>query len=240
MSNIVSDPLNPQELTLVGVAYRCQEEQQKFKQGRTHKTIYCFDLWRRALENPNDESSHKAWEFVYKHFYPNTLRWAEKHPVFPLTGEDSEYFATMALVKMWEYFAKGQGDFGKFSTLAQVLKFLQMCVNAVIVDYWKKNIKPFAHNNEQGDNPLDIVPDQKKYYQDIEITELWAKIYQKADTDLERRFIYAYFELQLPRRKIAEMYPEFGGVQGVKRVREPLMNRIARDKSLKHFLESYL
>ena len=239
MSNVISNSIDPQQLSLVSVSYRCHAEQQKFKQDKQHKTSFCFDLWRRALENPNDESSSTAWEFVYKHFYPTALRWIKKHPIFPLTGEDQEYFATLALVKMWEYFAKGSGSFTKFSSLGQILKFLQMCINSVVTDYWKKHIKPFQHCDSQGENPLDIVVDKKPHYQNVETTELWNKIYQKAHNELEQCFIYAYFELQLPRRKIAEMYPQFGGTQGVKKVREPLMNRIERDSSLKHFLELY-
>ena len=235
----MSPQVNPRQLTLVGVSFRCQVETHKFLQGKQHDTRYCFELFRRALEEPNSEESKEVWAYVYERYYDLTVRWVSRHQLFRLTGEPADYFANVALTKMWLYFAKETGTFSAFADLRSLLRFLQMCINSEIVDYYRKHVLRIKQDDEDGKNPIDSEPAPKPRFDPPEIEELWQEVYNLTNTELERLWVHAYFELLLPRRKILKLFPQFNTLKQVKRTQDTFMKRAKRNQRLKHLLEMY-
>ncbi|MFZ4663502.1 MAG: hypothetical protein ACOYNY_41235 [Caldilineaceae bacterium] len=233
----MSVALRPQELSTVALAYRSQQELQRFQHGAESDPQYAFELFRRALTDPDQPASRPAWEAIYRQYFATVVRWAQQHPLFPHTGESGDYFATQALTNLWLYFAEGRGDVQCFADLRRLLSFLQVCVNHVIIDYYRAYLRRTALADE--DEPpatgapaaLDLDP--------VEREELWQAIYQEAHTELERLWIYGYCELLLPRRQIVEIFPEFGSIDEVKRVMDTFLKRVRRNERLKTWLAAY-
>jgi hypothetical protein len=239
----MSAPVPPQQLSIVALAYRSQQELQKFQQGAESDPQYAFELFRRALIEPRNAISQEAWEAIYRQYYATVVRWAQRHPLYPLTGETGDYFATLALTKLWLYFAEGRGDIDQFPDLRRLLSFLQVCVNHVVIDYYRTQLKQ-GTSLEQMNTAIPIHHRQQSSRDEspvdqIERAELWHMIYQEAQSELERLWIYAYCELLLPRRKIVELFPEFGSVDQVKQVMDTFLKRVRRNERLKHWLADY-
>ncbi len=230
--------VNPRQLTLVGVSFRCRVETHKFLQGKKHDTRYCFELFRRALEEPNTEESKQVWAYVYESYYNLTVRWVSRHQLFRLTGEPADYFANVALTKMWLYFAKETGTFSAFADLRSLLRFLQLCINSEIVDYYRKHVARIEPENESEDG-MASQPTEEPRFNSLELEELWQEVYKLTKTDLERLWVYAYFQLLLPRREILKLFPQFNTLQQVKRTQDTFMKRAKRNERLKHLLEMY-
>ena len=223
------------QLTPVGLAYRNFDETQKFQRGEAYDQQYGFELFRLALETPHEEKSQEVWALLVKQYTDSASRWAIKHQLFAFTGEEAGYFAHIALTNMWIYFAEDKGDFSRFPDLKRVLSFLMMCVNNAIVDYYRKHVA--------RTDPVDIaerpIREAQPRYSPPELAELWRAVYQAANTQQEHLFIHAYFELLLPRREIARIFPQFANVDEVKRVMDTLLKRLRRNEQLKQFLEVY-
>lgn len=239
----MSASVPPQQLSIVALAYRSQQELQKFQQGAESDPHYAFELFRRALTEPRSATSQEAWEAIYRQYYATVVGWAQGHPLYTLTGETGAYFATLALTNLWLYFAEGRGDIHRFPDLRRLLKFLQVCINHVIIDYYRAHLKHrTALEQEEAETAIHhrqrSSPDESPVDQ-IERAELWQMIYQEAQTELERLWIYAYCELLLPRRKIVELFPEFGSVDQVKQVMDTFLKRVRRNERLKHWLADY-
>lgn len=198
-----------------------------------------FILFQSAFTDPHSARSADAWQQICEQYMGLVASWARKHGLFKLTGEEPDYFAAQAFTNMWIYFAEGKGDVERFPDLRSLLKFLMVCVNNAIVDHHRKYVMRTAPDDSQAENPAEQLPDSQPRLTQIEREELWQAIYQEAQTDLERLFIYGYFELLLPRRKIADLFPQFEDVHAVKQVMDTFLKRLRRNESLKHFLEAY-
>lgn len=235
----MSQEINPRQLTLVGVGFRCQVETQKFLQRKNHDTRYCFELFRRALEDPHLDTSKEVWGYVHRSYYKLTVGWVSRHKLFRFTGEEADYFANVALTKMWLYFAKGTGRFSHFTDLRSLLRFLQLCINSEIVDYYRKHVVRIEPDNEENKNPIERLHAERPRFDAVEQKELWAEVYNLTKTELERLWVYAYFELLLPPRKILEIFPQFETVKEVKKTGDTFMKRAKRNGQLKNFLEQY-
>jgi len=234
----MSQQIDLRQLTLVGVSFRCRVETHKFLQGKKHDTRYCFELFRRALEEPNSAESKEVWAYVYESYYTLTVRWVSRHQLIKLTGEPADYFANVALTKMWLYFAKETGTFSAFVDLRSLLRFLQLCINSEIVDYYRKHVVPIESDDE-GENGMASLPAEKSRFDSVELAELWVEVYKLTKTELERLWVYAYFELLLPRRHILKLFAQFETLQQVKRTQDTFMRRAKRNERLKYFLDMY-
>lgn len=234
----MSQQIDPRQLTLVGVSFRCRVETHKFLQGKKHDTRYCFELFRRALEVPNSEESKQVWAYVYESYYTLTVRWVSRHQLLKLTGEPADYFANVALTKMWLYFAKETGTFSAFADLRSLLRFLQLCINSEIVDYYRKHVVRIEPEDESEEG-MASQPAKTSRFDAVELEELWQEVYNLTNTELERLWVHAYFELLLPRRKILKLFPQFNTLKQVKRTQDTFMRRAKRNQRLKHLLEMY-
>jgi hypothetical protein len=81
---LMSDSYDVKQLTLVSLAYRCRRESERFQRGLSSDASYCYELWRRALEERDEE----AWAFVYAQYERLLISYVRRHPAL---GADYEY-----------------------------------------------------------------------------------------------------------------------------------------------------
>jgi hypothetical protein len=221
-------PSDLRRLTLSGLAHRCAQETERFFRRESHDSRYCYELFRRAIE----ERDELAWELIYEQYRREVAGWVQRHPAFAECGEEAQYFVNAAFTKMWV--AITPQKFGRFPELPAVLRYLQTCVSGVIFDYVRK-----AERAEPVPDPEDLLPPPEldEILDSIPGEEIWSLVEERLQDDKERLFVYEYFTLGLKPREIYDRHNSlFSGVQEIHRTRQNVLARLRRDAALRKLL----
>lgn len=217
-------------LTLAGIAHHCTKQTDLFFRRQSYDPGYCFELFRRAIVG----RSQDAWELVYTQYRPLVAGWVERHPAFPASGEEAQYFVNRAIEKMWS--ALTPDKFHNFSDLKSILRYLQVCVHSVILDQVRKaelstvsieddtSIRWRSEDSLVAENPALARVHQQ---------DLWRAIGARLQDEKERKVMYGSFVLALkPRELYAQFRETFRDVKEVYRVKENVIARLRRDAEL--------
>lgn len=223
------------KLSLSIIRHRCAQESDRFFNKKGHDPRYCYELFRRALFERNDF----AWGYIYRQYERLVNSWVRRHPAFPTTGEEVDYFVNEAYSKLSQ--AVPPEKFQDFPNLKSILGYLQTCVWAVVVDFGRLK-----------ENQLDVIDDEDATRQlesnaqglDDKVAdkqmrqELLDLINGKLKNKQERCVFYGSFVQGL---KPSEIFDHFKGVfkdvNEVYRVKENLLARLRRDDDLKQFFD---
>jgi hypothetical protein len=130
--------------------------------------------------------------------------------------------------------------FLNFPDLKSVLRYLQLCVHTIIVDFMRAREKADLMSADS-----DSLAEKEPAGQSIEDQalaqaqreELWRWLDERMHTEKERRVIYATFVLALKPREVFNQYRSlFRDVDEVYLVKENVLARLRRDEGLKKFL----
>jgi DNA-directed RNA polymerase specialized sigma24 family protein len=226
----MSQQIDPQTLTLAGLAHRCAQETDRFFLRQAHDPQYCFELFRRAIAGRDQ----RAWELIYRQYHPLVTSWVTRHSAFPSSGEEAQYFLNRAFEKMWG--ALGPERFGQFPNLKSLLRYLQMCVNSVVHDHVRRadvpqvELEPHAVTDSTPAND----PLAEQILDQVQQEELWSAVSARLQDDKERLVVYGSFVLGLKPRELCVQYEEsFQDVREVYRVKENVLARLQRDAALR-------
>jgi RNA polymerase sigma factor (sigma-70 family) len=190
-------------------------------------------LFRRAIVGCN---SH-AWEKVYQIYQPLVVSWVSRNSGLGAVDEEVDYFVNCAFDKIWS--AVDAEKFGQFQDLASLLRYLQMCVHSVIVDY--------ARSNQIRTTDLDILanlptPDspliEKSVTDELERRRLWEMVARLARDEREIIVLRYSFVYDLKPSQIYAANPDrFESLEELYRVKRNLLNRLRRNQMLRQFLQ---
>jgi len=175
-----------------------------------------------------------TWEHVYNQYWPLVTGWVKRHPAFARGGEEVQYFVNRAFERLWA--ALTPGKFSQFQDLQCVLRYLQMCVNSVILDEVRAAERSligtqadmvFAEGRASGpsveDHALALVGQE----------EFWAEIEVRLRNEKERCVLYGSFVLALkPREILAQHRETVRDAKEVYRIKRNVLARLARDREL--------
>ena len=193
------------QLSLIGLAHRCEQQTRRFWQQVTSDSRFCFELFRRALTEPHSEMGRASWNLLHKQYLHQATLWVKKHRAFPQTGLEPGDLANLALEKMWVSFANSDEDkFGRFPTEAErglkaLLKFLQMCIHSVVIDAVRPNEDlplPGTDDDENGYEPSSTDPDT------LAAEVFWRCIHDRLKNERERIVVDASYVHNLKPRQI--------------------------------------
>jgi hypothetical protein len=224
-----------QTLTLSGISHRCAQESEHFFNRQEYDPRFCYELFRRAILQQNEQ----AWARIFAQYQHLVSHWVERNAAFATSGEDVVYFVNRAFEKMWLGITPKK--FETFSDLKSILRYLQMCVNSVLVDFVRqKEYKLVLESIEDFDYQLHgeetAVEDQ--IAKDFRRDEFWGWLKQQFNDEKEKYVVYGMFVLALKPREILEQYPDmFQGIQDVYRVKENLVARLRRNDEFRRFLK---
>ncbi len=227
-----------QRLTLASLADRCAQETELFFQRRHHDPRYGFELFRRAIL----ERNQPAWEIVYAQYRPLVAGWVQRHPAFESAGEEAQFFANSAFEKMWASLTPDR--FGRFSDLASVLRYLQMCVHSVIVDHLRAAERAKREVSAEAlivdlTEPGPTIEDQA--LDRVQREEFWECLNARLRDEKERKVIYGSFVLALEPRELYEQFRAlFSDVDEIYRVKQNVLARLRRDPELKKLYGRYV
>lgn len=214
--------IDPRQLTLISLAYRCRVETDRYFAGKRYDPRYGYELFRRALEEPHKKESKEVWPFVQAQYKPLAVKWVRKHWRFKLTDQSADSFAEEGLARMWDIFAREPGKFDKFATLASLLSYLKMCVGSAVTE--------FALSSDEDILEIsDKVPSQGSLDSALIADALWRCIEERLKEQQERVVAYESFVNERRPREIFAIYPDlFPNIKAVSRTKEKIVKRFRR------------
>ena len=225
-----------QTLSLSSISHRCARESDRFFNNKQdHDPRFCFELFRRAILLKNE----MAWNRIYSQYERLVRHWVERHQVYPTSGEEAQFFMNRAFEKMWVGLTPEK--FEGFDDLKSILRYLQMCVHSVMVDYVRQ--KEFKNIID----PIDDMPlmqpksDANPEWEtgiEMERQAFWRWLKEHLKDEREECIIYAMFVLAMKPREVVENFQDiFSDVKEVYRVKENLINRLRRNDGLDQYFE---
>lgn len=232
-------------LTFRALCDRCHRESERFFAQKEHDPRFCYELFRRAFVHGNE----LAWECLYHRYQKLVLSWVTKHTLYAGLGEEANYFMNRAFEKMWQGIPAE--NFVKFPNLKSLLRYLQMCTHAVMIDFarWKEQAHLWdrAKRSDNGEDEFDpfatimsydMRPEQAVAHHEIQEI-LWQRLNDLCNSEKEYLVVHGYFVLDLKPRQIFELHQDhFADVREVSRTKDNFLARVRRNDEFREFLEN--
>ena len=220
--------IDPQTLSLASIAHHCGEETKRFIARQTAVFQYCYELFRRAIQQRNME----AWELVLLQYQRLMQSWAARHSRFLSTGEEADYFVNGACAKLWERITPER--FSNFPDVKSILRYLQMCIHSAVTDYARQHTVVMVEfgESELKEERIAIVADNTGV--NTERQQFWDAVNTRLKDDKERLVIRGLFVYGLKPVELLNKYPRrFRDVKEIYSIRENVVDRLSRDSSLR-------
>ncbi len=217
------------------IARRCAEESDLFYQRLAFDPRFCYEIFRRAIFE-RDEAS---WERVFIQYRPQLIRWVSRHPAFASSGEDLDYFINRAFEKMW---AAIQPDrFRKFPDLKSLLRYLQLCVQSVMLDHGRARAREKMEQRvdlELAEREKSMAQPTRPIIERVIEEDFWNWLAKRMNDEKERKVLYGSFVLDLKPREVYSHYDQhFSDVREVYRLKENILARLRRDPELTAYFQ---
>ncbi len=219
---------NLSSLPLSVLARSCAQHTALFFQHIASDTRYCFEIFRRAIV----EKDEQAWALLHELYHDQLLRWTRRHPSFNACHEDEDYFANRALEKFWQ--AVPPALFARFPDISHLLSYLQMCVNSAICE----NLRALARAKHEVDLEEAEPCASSQGMEDEILTrkqgkELWRLIVGRLNEPKEIQVAYDSFLLDLKPGAIFDRHPGlYESTSEIYRIKENILSRLRRDPEL--------
>lgn len=231
-------------LSLQSLCDRCHRESERFFAQKEHDPRFCYELFRRAFVHSNE----LAWHCLYQRYNKLVFSWVMRHALYPGLGEEADYFMNRAFEKMWQGIPAE--NFDKFPDLKSLLRYLQMCTHAVMVDFarWKEQAHLWsraeqADNGDDAYDPLAVLvgesvgPERELARREMQEL-LWQKLQALSNSEKEDAAVFGYFVMNLKPREIYDLYPgKFEDVRDVSRTKDNFLARVRRNDEFRQFLD---
>jgi hypothetical protein len=179
---------------------------------------YCLDMFRRALL----KSDQHAREQLQQRFSGLGLSWIRLHPrrEEACRYQKEEYYVAQAFKCLWQ--ATAHYKELKFSTLAAVLKYLQVSLNAVIID----TLRTYTRSREFA---IEVhgCPEESVTAVHDNSNEVWNNMLTLLSDTREQRLAYLLFHCGLKPEEIAHFYPQdFSDVREISSLRHNIIEQV--------------
>lgn len=228
---MMTEQIKLETLAHTSLVQHCRHESQRFFQQQPNDPSFCYELFRRALI-ARDEA---AWSAIYAQYTPLAVSWVEHHASFASCDEDTLYFVNRAFEKMWS--ALTPPKFAGFSDLKALLRYLQLCVHSVIIDYTRTAQPAPVTATEATWQGL-----EREVLDELTRNELWQRIGVHLNDSREEQLLYYRYALGLKPREICQRFgADFPDVGEVYVMTQNILARLRRDEALRRFFaEEYL
>jgi hypothetical protein len=180
------------------------------------------------------ERDELAWEHTYKQYCSLVTGWVKRHPAYPSSGEEVQYFVNRAFERLWA--ALTPDKFRQFQHPKSVLRYLQMCVNSVILDEVRVGEQALVASQTDAASHEDRARSstiEDKAPALVKQKEFWAEIKARLRNEKERRVAYGSFVLALkPQEILVQHRDTFHDVREIYRIKGRVLARLARDPKL--------
>jgi len=218
------------ELSLEDLQTRCLEETGHYYQQGSSDWCFCYEIFRRAIV----EGSGEAWEKIINLYQRQVVHWVRRHPSFVRCKEDEFYFTNRALEKMWV--AISAEKFTRFPELKHLLRYLQMCVHSVIMDYLRatdrEKIEVGAGLMQSHEDGILLDPVDDTYLMNG-YQECWHMVERHITSRKEKIVAVESFTLNFKPGEIYKRHLKvFKDINEVYKIKETLLSRLRTDLKL--------
>jgi hypothetical protein len=229
----MSDEIPPQQMAVDDLAQRCQLETNKYFKHLEHDDQYCFELFRRAIQ----EQDTFAWEIIYVQYESLVSGWVSQHSGFPSTGEKVEFFVNGAFGKISGSLSAEK--FSSFSDLGYLLRYLKMCVHSMITDYNRAADygEAFTLDDAADEKSQEPSPEEQTTAH-LSHQAIWEQTLARMHDEKERAVILGSFALDLKPQEIYNHYRHvFTDVDEIYRVKQNIISRLRRDSEYRKLID---
>ncbi|MEA3334467.1 MAG: hypothetical protein U9R25_01055 [Chloroflexota bacterium] len=233
----MADRVDLAALNLSGIAHRCAQETTHFFNRKDYDPAFCYELFRRAILH-HDEHAHSC---LYSQYQPLVAGWVERHPSYPGTGEEIQYFVNRSFEKIWR--AVTPEKFERFPNLPSLLRYLKLCTNSVIVDH--SRLRRHETVDAEPEEALAGKPRPGPSVEDSAVYEsqkksFWHLFEQRMASEKERLVLHGCFVLAMKPRELQQSYSQvFDDTREIYRIKQNVLARLRRDKELRDILLDY-
>jgi hypothetical protein len=181
-------------IDVVSLASLCKSETEKFFRKLANDNRYCFELFCRAYRDLAED----ALTHIYTIYLPILYNHAKKHKAFEQSSQEALNFARAALVNFY-LAVKGEKFLHMFSSLPQVMGYLNTCISSEIF----QDVRKHHREMELGESP--VAPSS---YSENDLKELLEHIHQVLVDEKDRFLFELRFMLEIKPAEVAERYPE--------------------------------
>jgi hypothetical protein len=219
---------DPQHLDLPELVQRCEQETRLYFQRQKPDDRYCFELFRRAIE----EGNSSIWNHLYPCYSGLVASWVMQHPAYESSGEKVEYFVNGAFAKLVVTLTRER--FQGFSELGYILSYLKLCVHSVVVDYQRAADQASFYTLEEiGEEASSEASPEEQVFGQAAQEEIWEKVTERLHDEKERAVIQGLFVFDLkPRDLYDQMSTLFTDVDEIYRIKQNVMARLRRDSAI--------
>ncbi|MBZ0294201.1 MAG: hypothetical protein K8L99_16685 [Anaerolineae bacterium] len=206
---------------------RCETETQKFRQKRPYVTDTCFELFRRALADGDNE----AFAAIYRIYLPLVYYWVSVHPDFVYINLPADDCVSDAMQRLYRGLRGGRFQ-QKMSSLETVLAYLKKCVNSVVMEERRRRPRPDVELDEALRVPRESLIDRQLFAHDV-----WERIILLLPDAKDQLLARLSFALGL---KPSEIIADYGHLwpttEDVRVDRQRIKRQLERDGGLRDLL----
>jgi DNA-directed RNA polymerase specialized sigma24 family protein len=213
------------QLSLEAVAAGCRAES---RQSRKHEAGFCFELFRRALE----ERDQGAWLALDEQYRYLLLGWVQALRPEPETAEEA---AREALERFWRTLAPRADPLeARFAHVGALLKYLQQCAVTTVLDRRRREQQRSRLDERLRAAPPAAGPSLEedaveRLARNEQIARVRGWIAAEVRDPLELRVLQLSYEQGLSPVEIAARFPaEFANVELVRQIKERVLRRARR------------
>jgi hypothetical protein len=226
--------MDVREMPLPDLVAACSAETTKYLSGEPSLTVFCWELFRRAV----CERNHDAWAALFDKYRRLVIAWLRQHPVAARLEADDDYWVTAAFERF--FISVGPERFDIFADLGQILRYLKMCVNSAVMDDARSRgrtqheevSEQEPDRSAERSDPQSIVVDR----QDQE--KLWRAVLDACKSEHERVVAVYCWKLGFkPAELQARRLDLFPNVKEVYTTLRNLKDRLKRNPDIQRYLD---
>jgi RNA polymerase sigma factor (sigma-70 family) len=211
-----------EDINVAELAERCAQETAKSRRKRPADDRYCFELFRRAIV----QQDQQAWEAVFHQYRRLVYDWiGASHPrVEDLVNE--------TFARFWQGVTPHTFQ-SRFHDLGGVLAYLKVCAKNLVINHERRRERErLAHSLVQG-FALHPPDPERRAIETLAGQKLAAYIKSCLRDKSDQLVFHLSFELGLKPKEIYEQHPhEFESAKQVSRIKERILKRMRRDPML--------
>lgn len=218
--------MDVRHLPLDEVAQRCAEETDKFRHKHAADNQFCFELFRRALE----EGDHEAFKYIFQVYQSQCARWVRNVRGFEAAGElTPDLFVSQAFANLHKDL-RGE-KFKRFASLEAVLQYLRKCAVTAVLQHLRKVELAELTLDRSEELHANLAEELKT---EVEYEELWERICRLLPDETDRLLADLRLRQNIMPAQIARMHPEhWVDSRAVSVAMQRILRTLRRDRELR-------
>ena len=212
---------NPGQWSIDRLVEQCKTEIERFRKSLEHIDDYCYELFRRAFEDRNNE----ALASVYQVYYSFVMSWVHRHPAFDSGHMVDEYVVSDSMSQF--IYNMRQKPLQDFPNVGAIMGYLKKCVHSAVIAERRQQ-----ERHQFMEQVPDVMIEQSTggIERQLMSAEIWDRIIQVLDDDEDVLLARLVFLQDLPPRAITDDYPHlWSDTNSVRVARQRITRKLRRD-----------